>query len=72
MKGLRLLAVVLLVLGVLALVYQGFSYTEKKHEAKVGPLQFEVNKKERVEVPTWVGVALVAAGGGLLLVRGRR
>ena len=71
MRGLKLLGVVLLILGVLALVYQGFSYTKDSREAKLGPLQLELKKKERVEVPQWVGVTLVLAGGALLLVSRR-
>jgi uncharacterized membrane protein YidH (DUF202 family) len=63
----RMIAIVLLGLGVLALVYGGFSYTKQTHEAKVGPLEFSVTEKQRVNVPVWAGVILVVAGGGLLL-----
>jgi hypothetical protein len=71
-KLLKLVGVVLVVLGVLALVYKGFTYTQETHEAKLGPLELSVKDRERVEIPTWVGVVAVAAGAGLLLVPGRR
>jgi hypothetical protein len=68
----KILGVVLLAAGILALVYRGFSYTKETHEAKLGPLQVELKEKERVSIPVWAGVALAAAGGGLLLAGSRR
>jgi uncharacterized membrane protein YidH (DUF202 family) len=67
-----IVAVGLIVLGLLALVYGGFSYTRETHDIDLGPLQFEVEEKERVNVPVWAGVACVVAGTGLLLVGRRR
>ncbi len=63
----RLIAIVLLAAGVLALAYGGFSYTKKTHDAKVGPLEISVTEKQRVNVPVWAGVVLVVAGAGILL-----
>jgi len=63
----RLIAIVLLAAGVLALVYGGFSYTKQTHDAKLGPLEFSVSENRRVNVPIWAGVALAVVGGGLLL-----
>lgn len=72
MSGLRqLAAVVLIVAGVAALVYKGFNYTTKERKAKLGPVKVSVEKTERVAVPTWLGVAMVACGAGLLVI-GRR
>lgn len=68
----KVLGIVLLAAGILALVYGGFSYTRETHEANVGPLSLEVKEKERVNVPLWAGVALSVAGGALLLFGGRR
>jgi hypothetical protein len=65
----RMIAIALLVAGVLGLVYGGFSYTKQTHDAKLGPLEISVSEKERVNVPVWAGVALVIAGGALLLMR---
>jgi LPXTG-motif cell wall-anchored protein len=65
----RIVAMVLLAVGVLALVYGGFSYTRTTHDAKVGPLEFSVSEKQRVNVPVWAGVVLLVAGTGLLLTR---
>jgi hypothetical protein len=60
---------VLLALGTLALVYGGFSYTEKETALKVGPVEVDVEQQHRVNVPMWGGVAAIVIGGALLLVR---
>jgi hypothetical protein len=67
MSPLKLAAIVLLVGGILALLYGGFTYTRTTHDAKIGPLEFSVKDKERVNVPMWAGIAAVVAGGALLL-----
>lgn len=63
----RMIAIVLLAAGVLALAYGGFSYTRQTHDAKLGPLEISVSEKQRINVPVWAGVAFVVAGAGLLL-----
>jgi len=63
----RMLAIVLLAAGVLALVYGGFAYTRKTHDARLGPLEISVSEKQRVNLPVWAGVILVVGGAGLLL-----
>jgi hypothetical protein len=63
----RMIAIVLVGLGLLALVYGGLSYTKQTHEAKLGPLEISVTEKQRVNVPVWAGVILVIGGAGLLL-----
>jgi hypothetical protein len=68
----KLVAVVLLVAGTLGLVYGGFSYTKETHEAKLGPIEFSVQEKQRVNIPVWAGVGAIVMGGALLLLGGRR
>lgn len=68
----KIIAIVLIVLGVLALVYGGFSYTKATHEADLGPVEFQVKERERVNIPLWAGVAVIAAGVVLLLVPSRK
>ena len=72
MSGIKLLGVILIVLGILGLVYGGFSYTKEKHEANLGPIEFSVEEKERVNVPLWAGVGAIVVGAGLLLVGGKK
>jgi hypothetical protein len=67
----KVLGVLLLVAGVWVLVYHGFS-VPKKHDAKLGPIEVSMKESERVNIPNWVGVVGIAAGGGLLLWGGKK
>jgi hypothetical protein len=69
MSATKVIGVILIVAGVLALVYRGFSYTKETHTAKIPIVNAEikVEDKERVTIPTWAGVAAVVVGGALLL-----
>jgi TRAP-type C4-dicarboxylate transport system permease small subunit len=68
----RLVAVLLIVAGALALVYGGFSYTKDTTAVKLGPLELTVKEKETVNVPLWAGIAAVVVGGVLLVAGGKR
>ena len=63
----KLIGLVLLVAGILAVAYGGFTYTRTTHEAEIGALEVEVHDRERVNVPLWFGL-VVAIGGGLLVL----
>lgn len=69
MNALRMTAVALVVVGVLALAYGGFSYTQDTQQAKIGPLELSVKESRRVNIPIWVGIAAIASGIGLVLIR---
>ena len=60
----RMIGIVVLAVGILALAYGGFSYTRETHDVKLGPVEFSVKEKERVNVPLWAGVALAVVGRG--------
>jgi hypothetical protein len=68
----KMLGIVLLVVGLLALAYGGFSYTREEQKAKLGPIEFSVKEKERVNIPMWAGIGAVVAGAALLVAGGRR
>jgi LPXTG-motif cell wall-anchored protein len=67
MNGVKILAIVLIVAGVLGLVYGSFSYTKTTHEAKLGPIELSLKDKQTVNVPVWAGVGGLAVGAVLLL-----
>lgn len=67
-----LVALILIVLGILGLVYGGFSYTKETHDVDLGPVEFSVTEKERINMPLWLGVAAIVAGAGLLVVSRRQ
>ena len=70
MKGVRVFAIILVILGILGAVYGGFSYTHKSKEAQLGPLSLSVKKKHHVNIPLWVGAGAIIVGGVLLVIAG--
>jgi TRAP-type C4-dicarboxylate transport system permease small subunit len=72
MGPVRIAAMLVVLAGVLALVYGGFSYTSKDTAAKLGPLEIKVQKENRVNVPMWAGVAAIVVGGLLFVGAPRR
>jgi drug/metabolite transporter (DMT)-like permease len=70
MNGKSILGIALIVLGVLALAYQGFSYTVPKDKVDVGPLHVTKDEHHTVPLPPIVG-ALALVGGIAVLVLGR-
>ncbi len=67
MGAVKMVAIVLMVAGVLALVYGGFTYTKETHDLKIGPLEMSIKDKETVNIPIWAGVAAIVVGGVLLV-----
>ncbi len=66
-----LIGILLIVLGVVSLAYQGFTYTTRKDVADIGPLHATKSEKHTVPLPPILGgIALV--GGISLLVVGSR
>jgi hypothetical protein len=71
MKPITILGAVLIVLGVAALFFGHFSYSETKPVLKAGPLQINSQEDHTVWIPTVAGIVVVLAGLGLVLA-GRR
>jgi uncharacterized membrane protein len=71
MKPITWVGILLVVLGALALAYQGFNYTHRERVMDVGPMHVTREDHDRVSIPPILGgVALV--GGIVLLVVGAR
>jgi uncharacterized membrane protein HdeD (DUF308 family) len=66
MKLVTLVGVALIVLGVLALAYQGITYTTREKVIDLGPLKASVDKEKSIPLPPIIGV--VALAGGVVLV----
>jgi hypothetical protein len=71
MKPASLLGVLLVVFGLLALVYQGFTYTKRETVVDIGPVHATADRKKTVPLPPLVG-GLALVGGVVLLVAGAR
>lgn len=70
MKTATLLGFVLVILGVIALAYQGITYTTHKKVLDVGPIQATETQHKTIPLPPILGglallggIVLIAAGG---------
>jgi uncharacterized membrane protein len=71
MKSASVAGLVLVILGVLALVYQGFTYTTQKKVLDVGPIQATKTEHNTIPLPPIVG-GLALVGGIVLMVAGSK
>jgi uncharacterized membrane protein YidH (DUF202 family) len=62
----KIVGVVLIVLGIVALVYGGFSYTTTKKTVDMGPIQIDRKESHSVPLPPVLGVIAIVGGGALL------
>jgi len=67
----KLAGIILIVLGILALVYQGFSYTQTKQDAKIGPLEIQHQETHDVPISPIIGAVCIVAGVVVLVAGGR-
>ena len=72
MTPLRIVAIVLIIAGALALAYGGFSYTKETHQAKIGPIELSMKEKQEVNVPQWLGIGSIVLGAVLLAMGGKK
>jgi uncharacterized membrane protein HdeD (DUF308 family) len=68
----KILGMILIVLGIVALAYQGITYTTSEKVVDLGPLKVEAQKERTIPLPPLVGAALVVGGVILLVVSRRR
>jgi hypothetical protein len=71
MKPSSLARILLVVLGALALAYQGFNYTHREKVLDVGPIHATRDTQEHISLPPILG-GLALIGGVALLVVGAR
>jgi uncharacterized membrane protein YidH (DUF202 family) len=67
----KAIGIILIVLGVLALAYGGFTYTHEKKVVDLGPVQASRKETNTVPLPPILGLAAII-GGGVLLFTGKR
>ena len=68
----KIAAIVLIVLGVLALAYGGISYTKEKKVVDLGPIQASTKTRETIPLPPVLGIVAIAGGVGMLLLSSRK
>jgi hypothetical protein len=67
----KAVGIVLVIIGVLSLAYQGFTYTTHKKVLDMGPIQATKEEHHSVPIPPILG-ALALIGGVVVLVSDRR
>jgi uncharacterized membrane protein len=72
MKPISWLGILLVILGALALAYQGFNYTRQEKVLDVGPIHATAERHERVSIPPLLGGLALVGGVALLVVGSRR
>ena len=71
MKPISILGVALIVLGVVALLYQGITYTSRETVIDIGPIHATADREKTLPLSPVLGVVAVV-GGVVLLVAGMR
>ena len=71
MKPAGIIGIILIVIGIVALAYGGFSYTTREKVIDAGPLQVSADKEKTVPLPPILG-GLCLVGGIVLVVVGSK
>ena len=71
MKPIILVGILMVVLGTLALAYQGISYTRQEKVLDIGPIHATAETHERIPLPPILG-GLALVGGVAFLITGAR
>jgi len=71
MSGRTILGIALIAIGLLALAYQGFSYTTQKKVVDIGPIQATKEEHHTIPLPPILG-ALALLSGVVVVAANRR
>lgn len=72
MKPLMLIGIVLIVLGVVGLAFQGFSYTTREKVIDIGDLEITAETRKTIPVPLVAGGLALGGGIAAVLVASRK
>jgi hypothetical protein len=67
----KIIGIVLIVIGIVALAYQGITYTTHKKVLDLGPIQATKEEHKTIPIPPVLGV-LALIGGVVILASDRR
>jgi len=71
MKPNTILALVLIVAGLVAIAYQGFTYTTREKVVDIGSVHVMADKTRSVPLPPVIGAVAIVGGVLLLVFAGR-
>jgi LPXTG-motif cell wall-anchored protein len=69
MKTHILIGIILIVIGIVALAYQGITYTTRDKVIDIGPIQLTAEKTKTLPLPPIVGGVALVGGIVLLFIR---
>jgi len=61
----KIIGIILIIAGVAALLYGGFTYTTHKKAVDLGPVQVDKTEHHSVPLPPLLGVVAIIGGGAL-------
>lgn len=67
-----LIGIALIALGLIALVYQGITYTTREKVVDLGPLKITAQKEKTIPLPPILGGLALAGGIVLVVVAARK
>jgi uncharacterized membrane protein YidH (DUF202 family) len=62
----KIAGILLIIVGVAALVYGGFSYTSHKKAVDIGAIQINRTENHTLPIPPILGIVAIAGGAGLV------
>jgi hypothetical protein len=62
----KIAGILLIVFGIAALIYGGFSYTSQKKVVDIGAMQINRTENHTLPLPPVLGIVAIAGGAGLL------
>jgi uncharacterized membrane protein len=63
----KTVGIILIVLGIVMLIWTGFTYTKKEKVIDAGPIQVSADKEKSVNWPPYVGGIVLIAGVAVLV-----
>lgn len=70
-KPVSIVGLALVVLGLIALAYQGITYTSRETVLDIGPIHATADRQKTFPLPPVVGIAAVVGGVALLMAGAR-
>ena len=64
----KAIGIVLAIVGIGMLIFNGFNYTKKEKVVDIGPVEINADKEESVSWPTYAGAIVLLAGIGLVVM----
>ena len=68
----KIMGILLIIAGIAAIAYGGFSYTSHKNAVDMGPMQVRMSEQHSVPIPPILGIAGILGGVALLYFAPRR